>query len=311
MLIATIDIYKPRRTSDADKWKEEKHPRGQPGNKGEFAKTSGGGGSSSSEWSVPLRPNYDDVNAVMASKVSPQEKIRRLREIQKKDPDVVGPYANGRIRRIKEQTGVEEETEPEKKPQAAPTSANEPTAEPEKPKPSPTGGKPTVTGTGSNRKKIEEGINRLPPAVAEQLKHIKVVTAPTVAHGATAQHSYSGLYSYGETPTVTVPDSFLVRGSPQKLRDPIGITVHELGHALDHQSNWQLGKEFGPMVDEAAKSMSKFDREYAEHSFSNDKEKFAELFRLAFSRDGSFEKRQAAAERIFAKPLAAIRERFK
>jgi hypothetical protein len=129
----TIDIYG---VSWLDAFEERKHPRAKGGKHGgEFVKGSGGGGSRSSEWSVPSRPGYDDVNAVMASKVPPQEKIKRLRQIQEKDPENIGVYANGRIRKIKEQYGIKEWEEYKQEAQAKQEAKPEAKQEPKAPEP--------------------------------------------------------------------------------------------------------------------------------------------------------------------------------
>lgn len=104
------------------------------------------------------------------------------------------------------------------------------------------------------------------------------------------------------------------------LRDHARVYAHEAGHAIDFATGWELSRSLEGIFDEDIKGMSDYEKRMARYFIGDEKEqgspavtkeKFAELYNLAFtkSRMGSvFGGMQVArAEKVFEKSLSAMR----
>jgi hypothetical protein len=117
----------------------------------------------------------------------------------------------------------------------------------------------------------------------------------------------AGLASnFGGHQVVKVADT--VNG--RKVRDKTGTATHEIGHTLDNSSGHSLSRSLAPTIRKDAARMSKADAYIAAHYLKNDRELFAEVYKLTHSpsKKGAFGLGQKKAEKLFAKSIAAMRE---
>jgi len=177
------------------------------------------------------------------------------------------------------------------------------------------GGRARVKGPGKNKDKVQEGVDGIPEEHAkllwdssEPINEVRVYSKKTVLSNgrqvAGVMRDYRGSGSGIE---IEVADEVRDR----KVRHPIGTTVHEIGHALDYLSGQGLSDKFGPMVFQWGEKMSSSERYLASHYFTNNREAFAELYRLAYappSVKNAFGMGRKAAEVMFAGPLKALKE---
>lgn len=95
--------------------------------------------------------------------------------------------------------------------------------------------------------------------------------------------------------------------------DPTGVTVHELGHALDSALNrYNLPGQFVWNITQDAAGLTKDMRSDAAYWLQNPKEGFAELYSLTFSPNHGKDARFFAlpypvASKVFAKSINAMR----
>jgi hypothetical protein len=175
----------------------------------------------------------------------------------------------------------------------------------------PSSGKPestpraSVSGKGANKAGVEAAVNAIPQDHYNQLGSVEVTNNPTVS--SSSGKAVAGLCTRvsGEASKIQVADQ--VNGRNNK--DPAGTATHELGHALDNSTGHKLSSEYGPMIRAAANKMSKADQYLAQHYFQNDREMFAEVYKLAFSpsQKGAFALGQKAAEKRFGDVIQKIR----
>jgi len=169
-----------------------------------------------------------------------------------------------------------------------------------------------IFGTSPNRDKITAGLDAIPKDHYEVLakRGVRIEMSDTVE--SSKNGSVNGQYSWGygnQDNIVKLADNTKFKEWKYKIVDPSGTTVHELGHAYDHASNWRRSAQISKYVDEDAKKMSATDREYAKYYFSNDKERYAELYRVAYSPGKTaFHMSIKKAQKIFARSIEKLKE---
>jgi len=166
------------------------------------------------------------------------------------------------------------------------------------------GGGVAVSGGGANKAAVQAAVNAIPK---EHLKNagIASVTVQATIVNQNGQQIAGLARRYGSGPTeIMVANS--VNG--KALKDPTGTATHEIGHAIDNASGLRLSRSMAPTIHADANKLSAADKYLAQHYLSNDRELFAELYKLKYSpsKKGAFGMGQKTAEKKFAKSLAAM-----
>jgi hypothetical protein len=167
------------------------------------------------------------------------------------------------------------------------------------------GGGLTVGGSGASRAEVQKGIDNIPASHIASLRGVSVSSQPvvTTADGRQVQ----GLYQ-GQTRNIQIADKVMGRS----IRDPQGTVTHEIGHALDSEHGLSRDRALMHTLNSDATRMRPEEAYLAGHYLSNERETFAESYRLAYSTSGkgAFGLGQKRAEKVFAKSIAAVRARM-
>jgi hypothetical protein len=167
-----------------------------------------------------------------------------------------------------------------------------------------------IVGEGEHRAAVERGLASIPEEHRKALaaRGLKVHVRESVSTG--KYGDVQGVYrsrsdGWG---SVEIARTARVRGHTLKLKDPEGTTIHELGHAVDHASGWRHGEEIAPHVNEDAKKMSTLEKRYAQYYFSNNKERYAELYHVAHGKGAeAFGMPMHRAKEVFATSIEKLK----
>jgi hypothetical protein len=161
------------------------------------------------------------------------------------------------------------------------------------------------------QKKVDEAIASLPDTHRDLLarRGVNVTMQKEVQAG--GHGSVLGVYKHrvwGDWGQIEIAEEYGIGGRKFKSADVPGTTVHEIGHAIDHALDWRGGTTIKRQVDiDAAAGMDWSERNYAKYYFSNEKERFAELYRVAYGQAG-FGMTAAKAQRVFANSIRILKE---
>lgn len=161
-------------------------------------------------------------------------------------------------------------------------------------------------GDGNNVSAVNDGIKAIPGEHAAVLQgKVRVQNKKSVLNSSGKE--VAGLAQYlGDSSDISIADT--IKG--KSLKDPTGTTVHELGHALDRVHGNRLSSQMAATIRADAARLNGGDRYLAAHYLSNEREMFAEVYKLTYSpsKRGAFAMGQKAAERKFARSVTAMRE---
>jgi hypothetical protein len=295
-----------------DDFKESEHPRGQPENAGQFTK--GGGGTSSS-----IKPgNY------VKTKGGASFNVRKV-EGGKAFPVSGRGVPLSEIVKYREKPGEGEWiTLGEEQPSEPKTETKPPPELEKEPEPHEETGQEEVGsagklsdeafqqkygfrigGNGANKSKVKEAIGLLPPNILSAVRNTHVTISSIPSHPKGSQGAYSN-----ETNSIVIADTMGIRGTAQKIKDPVGTTIHEIGHALDAKSEHRLSAKIRSIVEREFSKLSIADQYLAKYYISNEREMWAESFRATFSSKGAFGMGKKGAERLFPEAIAFVRNSF-
>jgi hypothetical protein len=182
----------------------------------------------------------------------------------------------------------------------------------------PTGPLSVMANVGSYDSKhvgeIQKGINAIPAEHQIKLADsglrvvaVNKIRSPSRGMKYLGMH-YSDIFSNSHA-KIEVAKGTTVFGRTMNAKDVVGTTVHELGHGIDHINGWKYGPALAKHVDEDAKQMSDFEKQSAKYYFSNDKERFAELYKTAYTPgDTAFNMPINKAKKVFAKSISKMNE---
>ena len=189
------------------------------------------------------------------------------------------------------------------------------------------GERPKVTGDGKNVDKVQHAINSLPQEHIDRIgDKLKSVTNVDVIQTREPGFYPMGLARYqGDNNIfIQVADRIPVTGGLADILggdgafirnlDIEGVTVHEMGHALDVAT----GRKWNPSVAEQVWKeaydpfigMSSDELKRSAHYLSSESEMFAELYRTIYSRarNGGFGMPQDRADQVFKKSIKHMKE---
>ncbi len=308
-----------KRIAKDNEFKEADHPRGQPGNAGQFGSS---GGSEKAK-------NPYDVGGAMHARW--EQGFKGAQKWQQIPPKFAGykAYREGfeAAKSSKEskkgqqqELGPEGKLDHEEKKEEAATTISEPENTQEEEKNSENSEaintviegprndllSYVVKGNGANKHKVLMGAQAIPKEHANLIKDIPIISKPTVWSSNEGGREVCGTFR-NDSGVLSVNIADKVVGFNSK--DVAGTTVHELGHALDYRTGYKIGPQIAKIVAQEASRMSKADRYFCKHYLMNDREMFAEVYRLVYtpSKRGAFGMGQKKAEKLFAKSIEAIK----
>ena len=164
---------------------------------------------------------------------------------------------------------------------------------------------------------VRKGLKDLPPEVVPHLKDVPVELHEFIPHEITT----AGMFRYGShAPRIEIgrklklPHWFDSSGrrydATSNNKDIAGTLIHEMGHAADYKMGWRGGKGLRETFDVELKSMRGKINEQMKYYTSNDGEKWAETFRLAYSKDPkakAFGMKAEKARQIFPKSIEHVK----
>jgi hypothetical protein len=92
------------------------------------------------------------------------------------------------------------------------------------------------------------------------------------------------------------------------------VTVHELGHALDHATEWKHSANIAKLADAAKAQLTAREKKNGAYWLNNDRETFAELYTTLYNPNDGDDQRyfggltRARAKSVFKAALAAMKE---
>jgi hypothetical protein len=173
--------------------------------------------------------------------------------------------------------------------------------------------------------KVKAAVKAIPAAHADKISHVDVNVVGDNTQLPSGPHSGGdrkavGMFSYGggSSPTIHIPQNFLYRGSDGKtfqlpLKTIERDTVHELGHALDHNNNWEHSKSIKAEVQQGMARLKSKEAEKAGYLTQDPHEAFAELYALAHNPNKSGSQKyfggmsKARAETVFKEALEKVK----
>lgn len=180
-------------------------------------------------------------------------------------------------------------------------------------------------GSGSTEKamqKVTKAIAAIPAKHAEILKNIPIevvqssvdIKTDTVSAGTDTV----GTFRFQGDKPVGIVLAENIRMNVHRTYDlPVEsieqVTIHELGHALDHHNGWKLGNDvpFLKGINKGLKRMKPNEKRNGLYFLSDPKERFAELYSLAYNPSKSAKyfggMSRKRAETVFAESLAIVK----
>jgi predicted Zn-dependent protease len=281
-----------------DAFVSTQHPRGQPGNKGEFAKKSGGttttkakskpsGGEFNYENWLKGLVSEVDLPKAKAQVSTATKQIKHAVATKQPGVDVVVPKAVAKSL-----------VAPTKEDAATKTKITNPAHNLNI----------QIMGTGSHRAQLQAALQHgnFPGADTVQNLTIYNINKPISTQGLAAKHLSGSAVGL----TIPLDDETIIQVTDATGRkDLVSVMTHELGHAVDIKHNYALSTNMGRSIQSDAAKLTPQEQKKARYYTDNPKEGFAELYRLAFSpaKEGAFLMSQQRAQQVFAKSLAEMR----
>lgn len=181
--------------------------------------------------------------------------------------------------------------------------------------PKPPRGEIRIVGKHSNQANIEKAIAKLPESHRDLLRRrgVKITMKERVQAG--HHGDVLGVYRHfifgSEGGQIQIAEQYKIGMRTFRATDTAGTTIHEIGHAIDHALDWRGGMSIRNQVDLDAKAgMSDYDLQKASYYFSNEKERFAELYRVAYGQAG-FGMTADKASKVFEKSISILKQLVK
>ena len=189
---------------------------------------------------------------------------------------------------------------------------------------------PRIFGNGKNRVELQKSLAFVPDSHLKYLEDVKIESTQTMPLGGfrvggtnenVLGHIVGGSHigpmhirvadkvRAGINPTSVGSFSREDRYSYREAKDVVGTLFHEIGHAVHFRTG--LEREISPIVHrEFHKNLNDWERSVARYYDSNERERFAELYRLAYEPNsrGAFGMSQKTAEYKFRDSISALRK---